>query len=159
MILTDWLLARDYDVHLLLGDGEPPAIEDFREAFRAQSKEPALEDRISSTPAQSVQDIVSQIANTDIVVATRFHNVVLSLVLERPVISISFHHKCASLMSEMGLADYCFDIHELDAASLINRFENLESNQDDVKRVIREGVVRNRRALDEQYRRLLANPG
>jgi polysaccharide pyruvyl transferase WcaK-like protein len=159
VILTDWLLAHDYDVRLLLGDGEPQAVEDFREAFRDQSKEPALEDRISSSPAQSVKEIVSQITDTDVVVATRFHNVLFSLVLERPVISISFHHKCASLMSEMGLADYCFDIHELDAVSLVERFEDLESKQDEVKRVIREGVARNRRALDEQYRQLLANAG
>jgi polysaccharide pyruvyl transferase WcaK-like protein len=157
--LTDWLLARDYDVRLLLGDGEPQAIEDFRQAFRSKSKEPGLEGRISSTLAQSVEDIVSQIANTDIVVATRFHNVLLALVLERPVISISFHHKCASLMSDMGLGDYCVDIHELDGASLINRFETLESNQEDVKRIIGEGVSRSRRALDEQYRRLLASAG
>jgi polysaccharide pyruvyl transferase WcaK-like protein len=150
--LTDWLLAHDYDVRLLLGDEEPQAIEDFREEFRRQSTEPFLESRISTAPARSVQDIVSQIAATDVVVATRFHNLLLALVLERPVISISFHHKCASLMSEMGLADYCFDIHSIDAGSLIKSFEGLESNRDEVKRAIADGIARNRRALNEQYR-------
>ena len=157
VILTDWLLTHGYDVHLLLGDDEPEAIDDFREAFRAQSREPALESRISGAPAQSVRDIVSQIVATDVVVATRFHNLLLSLVLERPVIAISFHHKCASLMSEMGLEDYCFDIHTVDSDILINSFQNLENNQDDIKRVITDGVARNRQALHEQYRRVFAN--
>jgi polysaccharide pyruvyl transferase WcaK-like protein len=39
-------------------------------------------------------------AATDIVVATRFHNVIMALLLNKPVIAISFH-KCASLMSQM----------------------------------------------------------
>jgi len=158
VILADWLLAHEYDVRLLLGDDEPEAIADFREAFSAQSKQPSLKSRIANTPAQSVREIVTQIAATDVVVATRFHNLLLSLVLERPVIAVSFHHKCASLMSEMGLAEYCFDIHAVDAGSLIDGFERLENNRDDVKRVITDGVARNRQALHEQYEHVFATP-
>jgi polysaccharide pyruvyl transferase WcaK-like protein len=157
VILTDWLLAHDYDVRLLLGDDEPEAIEDFREVFRAQSSKLSLESRISSAPARSVREIVSQIATTDVVVATRFHNLLLSLVLERPVIAVSFHHKCASLMNEMGLAEYCFDIHAVDADTLIGGFQRLQDTQDEVKRVITASVTRNRQALGEQYRRVFAN--
>ena len=151
VVFADWLLARDYDLRLLLGDGEPAAITDFLEAFRARSKNPDAEERIATAPAMSVKNIVSQIAEVDIVVATRFHNVLLSLVLERPVIAVSFHHKCSSLMSEIGLPDYCCDIHELDGSWLIRQFQDLERNQDEVQHLIRDGVARSRSALAEQY--------
>ena len=63
------------------------------------------EERILDQPALSVELLLPQIAETDIVLATRPHNVLLALVFNQPVIATSFHHKCASLMRDMGLAD------------------------------------------------------
>jgi|SRR6516225_3197928 len=42
-----------------------------------------------------------------------------ALELHKPVIAISFHHKCTSLMSDMGLAEYCHDINHMNAGRLI----------------------------------------
>src|SRR5207249_10993140 len=96
--------------------------------------------RIIDEPISSVQDLTSQLAATDIVVATRFHNVLLAMLLNKPVIAISFHHKCASLMSEMGLSEYCHDINQMNADRLITQFQQLERNREEVKRIIRQGV-------------------
>jgi polysaccharide pyruvyl transferase WcaK-like protein len=85
------------------------------------------------------------------VVATRFHNVLLALLLNKPVISISFHHKCASLMSEMGLGEYCHDINHMNAGRLIEQFQDVERNAEKLKPVIRQKVEQSRKALDEQY--------
>ena len=67
------------------------------------------------------------------VVATRFHNVLLALLLNKPVIAISFHHKCASLMKEMGLSEYCHDINHMNADRLIEQFQDVERNADKLK--------------------------
>jgi polysaccharide pyruvyl transferase WcaK-like protein len=95
--------------------------------------------------------LLPQIAAADIVVATRFHNVLLALVLNKPVVSISFHHKCASLMSEMGLAEYCHDINHMNTGRLIQQFQDVEKNAEKLKPVIRQRVEQSRKALDEQY--------
>jgi polysaccharide pyruvyl transferase WcaK-like protein len=105
----------------------------------------------------SVEDLLSQIASTEIVVATRFHNVLLALLCNKPVIAISFHHKCESLMSAMGLSSYCLDINELKAETLIDKFCDLETNACKLKPLIREKVIEFRRALDEQYNLIFNN--
>ena len=106
---------------------------------------------ILHAPATSAEQLLAQLAGTDIVVATRFHNILLALLLNKPVISISFHHKCASLMEEMGLSAYCHDINHMDAGRLIEQFQDLERNADKLKPLIRQRVEQSRKALDEQY--------
>ena len=85
------------------------------------------------------EDLLAGLAATDVVVATRFHNVLMAMLLNKPVIAISFHHKCSSLMRQMGLSDYCHDIHQMDADRLIGQFRKLEQEREAVKRHDRAG--------------------
>ena len=91
-------------------------------------------------PIGSVHELLSQLSATDLVVATRFHNVLMSLLLNKPVIAISFHHKCSSLMSEMGLSEYCHDINQMNADALIEQFQALVRNADELERMIAQRV-------------------
>jgi len=146
-----WLLARDYDVRLLVGEvSDRGATDEFKSLLKT-SLGTYDEERIIDQPALSLEQLLPQIAATDIVVATRFHNILLALVLNKPVISISFHHKCASLMAEMGLSDYCQDINHMNAGRLIEQFQDVERNAEKLKTVIRQKVEESRKALDEQY--------
>jgi polysaccharide pyruvyl transferase WcaK-like protein len=147
-----WLLAHDYVIRLLVGEVSDRSVsEDFKSLLRA-SFGAYDEERIIDQPALSAEQLLPQIAATDIVVATRFHNVLLALVLNKPVIAISFHHKCASLMSDMGLAEYCHDINHMNAGRLIEQFQGVEKNAETLKPVIRQRVEQSRKALDEQYK-------
>jgi polysaccharide pyruvyl transferase WcaK-like protein len=151
VIFVGWLLAHEYDVRLLIGD---ICDRSLAQAFRNLLKEQLVmydERRIMNDPASSVDQLLSQLAATDVVVATRFHNVVFSLVLNRPVISISFHHKCTSLMSDMGLAEHCQDINHLDTDELIEQFCHIEKNVEKLRRMIQQRTEVFRKALDEQY--------
>lgn len=146
-----WLLTREYNVRLLIGDFADRSV--TRE-FRSMLKERLAtqdEKRIIDEPVESVEDLLAQLAATDLVVATRFHNVLLSLLLNKPVLAISFHHKCSSLMSQMGMSDYCQDINRLKAGGLIEQFCQLEENAEGLKQMIRQKVADYREALDEQY--------
>ncbi len=60
------------------------------------------------------------------------------------------------LMSQMHMSDYCQDIHQIDSGALIQEFQRIEQNPDEVKRVIAAGVGRARAALEEQDDRLFA---
>jgi polysaccharide pyruvyl transferase WcaK-like protein len=149
---VSWLLAREYDVRLLSGDlGDMRARQEFRTLLKERL--PAYDEaHIVDEPICSVENLLSQIIATDIVVATRFHNVLLAVLCNKPVISISFHHKCESLMSAMELAEYCLDINDFKADQLIQKFCELETNANDIKPLMREKVREAREALDEQYR-------
>ena len=109
------------------------------------------EGRIIDDPVFSVEGLLSQVAATDVVVATRFHNVLFALLLNKPVISISFHHKCVSLMNDMGLSEYCLDINSLNADRLIKKICDLEKNADMVRTLIKQKREEFRATLDEQY--------
>ena len=75
----------------------------------------------------------------------------MSLLLNKPVIAITFHHKCSSLMNEMGSSEYCHDINHMNADTLIEQFQALVRNADDVKQMILQRVETSKLALDEQY--------
>jgi polysaccharide pyruvyl transferase WcaK-like protein len=148
---VEWLLARGYDVRLLIGDlGDTNAKNYFRDLLRKRISATG-EERIVDEPIRSPGDLLLQIAATDLVVATRFHNVLLSLFCNKPVISISFHHKCESLMSSMGLSEYCLDLNNFDADQLSEKFCHLERKCDVLKSAISQKVIEFREALDYQY--------
>jgi polysaccharide pyruvyl transferase WcaK-like protein len=152
-MFSRWLLAQGYDVRLIIGDFEYDTAVARR--FGAALK-PGLPDgdasRVVDEPATSVEELMSQLAATDMVVATRFHNVLLALALNKPVISISFHHKSVSLMRAMELSDYSLDMSDLEVGQLIERFGALERNAEGLKGSIGRKTDEFRRQLDQQYR-------
>jgi polysaccharide pyruvyl transferase WcaK-like protein len=150
-ILVEWLLAREYNVRLLIGDTCDKAVTDEFSALLKVRLSAFDASRIIDEPAVSVEHLLLQLACTDIVVATRFHTVLSALLLNKPVISISFHHKCSSLMAEMGLGEYCQDINHLDCDKLIEQFCGLERNVEKVKVLIKRKAGEFRNKLDEQY--------
>ena len=79
-------------------------------------------------------------------------HVLMALLLDEPVIAISFHHKCALLRTEMESSDdSCHDINQMDAGRLIERFQELEKSAERLKPLIRQKVEESRKAFDEQY--------
>jgi polysaccharide pyruvyl transferase WcaK-like protein len=146
-----WLLANNYDIRLLIGDAcDTPVVKKFKSLLNGRFGNHD-EQRIIDGPVLSVAHLMSQLAETEVVVGTRFHNVLLALLLDKPVIAISFHHKCDSLMSDMGLSEYCHDINHMNAGRLIEQFQDLERDADKLRPMTRQKVEESRKALDEQY--------
>jgi polysaccharide pyruvyl transferase WcaK-like protein len=148
-----WVLDRGYDVRVLIGDFtyDREVLKEFRALLMDRIPADAA-GRVIDSPAHSVEELIAQLAGTDMVVATRFHNVVLSLILGKPVISVSFHHKCASLMKRMGLSAYTQDMSDLDVDRLIEQFRELEKNAEALRASVRRRSEESRTQLDEQYR-------
>lgn len=147
-----WLLAHEYDVRLLIGAlADTPTTGEFKALLKERGVVYG-QGRIIDEPVASFEAVLSQIAATDFMIATRFHNLLFSVLLNKPSISISFHHKCTSLMSQMGLSEYCQDINHMTTAGLIEQFYLLEKNAETVKQKISEKVTESRNVLDEQYR-------
>ncbi len=109
------------------------------------------------TPIYSVNGLLSEIAATDIVVATRFHNILFALLCDKPTIAVSFHHNCESLMNTMGLSEYCVNLDRVDGELLIRTAVKPEEHADDVKALIEERTRRYRRELDRHYTRPFGN--
>ena len=146
-----WLLERKYDVKLLSGDlRDDRSRKELKDLLRSRTATHEYERIIDESP-ESIDSLFSHIAETDIVIATRFHNILLALLSNKPVIAISFHHKCRSLMRSVGLEKYCLDINDFSADSLIETFVDLRKNADDVIAQSSEKARQFCDALDEQY--------
>lgn len=149
--LAKFLLDRGYDIRLIIGELADPQAE-FRRLLEDHSVQydPS---RIVDSPAESVdvQRLLAQIAETDLVVATRFHNVLYALLNNKPTVSISFHNKCADLMSSMGLSEYCLDVNGLRVDAMIEKVRDIEKNSDNLEFLIAERAEQFREELQEQY--------
>lgn len=148
---AQWLLRHNYDIRLFLGEAtDLNVLEEFKSLLKMTMGD-YDEDRVIDQAVDSAEQLLPQIAAADVVVATRFHNVLLSLLLDKPVLAISFHRKCDSLMNQMGLAKYCHDINHMSTAALIEQFVDLEKNAEQLKPVVRQRIAESRKAVDEQY--------
>ncbi len=151
-IFVGWLLDHNYDVRLLIGDlTDKSVVLEFKDILSARLVNYDAE-RIIDQVVSSVDQLLLQVASTDVVIGTRFHNVIMAMLLGKPVISISFHHKCTSLMSQMGLSEYCLDINSFSYGCLIETFCMLEENIETLKLKIIDEAQKRREALEEQYK-------
>ena len=151
-----WLLESGHTVRLIVGDlsydtGVKKELYDTLRRTQARYRP----EQIIDEPVTSVDELWAQLARTDVVVATRFHNLVLALMQERPVLALSYHPKIQSLMADMGLQDYCQDVATLDVARLIEQFRSLELHAPTIRSAIARQTAEYRRSLAEQYQRVL----
>jgi polysaccharide pyruvyl transferase WcaK-like protein len=125
-----WLLDRGHSLRILMGDGtDQRAIDDLRR-FLAEHRPAISPDCIHVAKCSTLHDLMHEIAETDVVVATRFHNVVCALKLGRPVLSIGYAEKNDALMTEVGLGRFCQSIETLDVDLLIQHFVELTGELD-----------------------------
>lgn len=151
-----WLFDHGHSVRLLIGDHtDLRAVRDLQ--TRIAEKRPSLSaDRCAAVPCRSLHDLMREIAKTDVVVATRFHNVVCALKLARPVISVGYADKNDALMTEAGLGRFCQAIESLDVDLLIRQFTELTADADIWHQVLRGIQPRYRARLAHQESALAA---
>lgn len=104
---------------------------------------------------ETVGDLVDRLAATDILIATRFHGIVLSLAAGRPAIGVCYHRKIADVLEETGLSGFHVPIGDLEPAAIIAMVESMELNYGELQGLVRKRANEYRRALDEQYDQLL----
>ena len=149
---VSWLVEHDYRVRLLIGDVtyDRRSVADVLQMLRAWGT-PSRDGQIVAAPVASAERLVEELAGTDLVVATRFHNVLLGLMLGKPVVALSYHPKLAALMEAMGLSQYCHEVDHLDVERLIEQFTDAERNRARLAAAVERRSAECRRALDRQY--------
>jgi polysaccharide pyruvyl transferase WcaK-like protein len=147
-----WLLQNKYKVRFLLGDSlyDIVAKEDLKNQLRKRGYD-CEDGNILDEPITSVEQLISQLATTEAVISPRFHNIILALMLNKPVISLSYHEKFQSLMAELELEEYCQDTGDLNFHRLKEQFIKLMTNADEIKNTIKLKTENNRLALEKQY--------
>jgi polysaccharide pyruvyl transferase WcaK-like protein len=147
-----WLNSRGYTVRLLIGDMQYDSRvrRDLLELLqsRAAAGEPP---KVVSQAVGDVPELIRQLAETDVVISPRLHNLILALMLEKPVIALCDLPKVKALLGELELAHYSLPIETLDLTRLAAAFTRLEAEMAPLKAHIRERVDSYRDAVEQQY--------
>ena len=153
-----WLQAQGHGVRLIIGDAQydTRVREDLialLEARGATAKAPLL----LSDPVPTVEELLRQLRETDAVVSPRFHNLVLALILHKPVIALSDLPKVDALLVDLGMGRFCLPLEGLKTEELTGRFLQLRNDADNLKPYIKDAVEKYRHSVDEQYATVYAN--
>ena len=100
---------------------------------------------------QSLDDLLSALAELDIVVATRYHGILLSLALQKPVLAIAYHDKSRDLMKWLGQGDYVIEGESFRVDELTDRFIALEEHSASISSSLREQMPKFKSAVKAQY--------
>jgi polysaccharide pyruvyl transferase WcaK-like protein len=131
-----YLLDAGYGVRLLTGElGDSTAVDALLAGV--QVARPRAAESIVGGPSNSLTGLMEQMSQTDIVVATRFHNIVCALKMGKPTISLGYSRKNDVLMAEMGLGDYCQHVEQFSVPTLIEHFDTLVENRDALAQNVR----------------------
>lgn len=150
------VLADGHDVQLLIGDTRADEIA-LRDVAALATKDEVQHGgclRVART--RTFRDVLEQIGQTDVVVATRFHNVLLSIMLNRPTISIGYSDKNDALMADFGLGHYCHGLENLDVEAVRRQIDQLVRRPDEATAGLKQAISTARQSLDAQYDRLCA---
>jgi polysaccharide pyruvyl transferase WcaK-like protein len=148
---------RKYAVRILVGDyvWDRGVRQDLRRVLKERGV--TYEDgKIIDTAAFSIDELLLQLSTLDIVVLSRFYNLVLALMLRKPIFAVSYHaEKFQPLMEGVGLSEFCHDIDHIDVDELIGKVIRLQENAPAISVQTARQTESYRAALDEQYERML----
>jgi polysaccharide pyruvyl transferase WcaK-like protein len=131
---TAWLLAQNYNVEIFTSDiiVDRYAILDLEHRVLANicSFSTAT---VTVRPVSTLEELLCQMSTFEVVITSKFHGVVFSHLLAKPVIALSYHCKIDDLMRTVGHQEYCMNIEQFEVRSLIDTFMSLVRNSDNLK--------------------------
>ena len=150
-----WLTDQDYDVLLLTGDREDePAVDEMLDRLREHGG--PVPTSVSYRPTRTLQELMRQLALVDVLVGSRFHNIVCALKMGTPLVSLSYAAKNDVLLEIMGLEGFSQHIESFELDRLVAQFRDALDCRDDLSERIRSGVRVLKTQLAQQDALLLA---
>jgi polysaccharide pyruvyl transferase WcaK-like protein len=124
------LLDRGYRVLLLAGEVSDEHVVSDLLARVSEARGPQIvQAGLRAEPSGSFYSVMQQMAQTDVIVASRYHNLVCALMMGRPTLSISYSIKDDALMRDAGLGGLCQPIEEFDVGGLLAQVTEVVANR------------------------------
>ena len=152
---VQWLVETGHQVVLFPTQlrADPLVIDDIRQALNGYGNDDSV--RVSSA-FRDVQGLIHELCEMDLVVANRYHGILLSIALNKPVLGLAYHDKSNALLKHISAGEYSMDVKDLDLGQMQARFALLESQAKSVKQIMVDKIRTLRVALDRQYDQVLA---
>jgi polysaccharide pyruvyl transferase WcaK-like protein len=145
------LLASGHSIVLFSTDSpDRPLVDEMRAALLTGAPD-GWHQRLSVEAPDTAGEILAILGPLDMVIASRLHGVILSHLMCRPVVAISYDRKVRAHMSEAGYSRFCVDLPALSVAALALLFEALQAERTSVHEDLRIQTAKWRATLAEQY--------
>ena len=147
--------AAGCDVRLVHGEhGDGAAMDDV--LARVAAVDETLSARIERVEAPDFDELLRAVGDLDLLVATRFHNVVAGLMTARPVVSLGYAAKNRDVMESFGLGRYCHEVERFDVDTVLAQVQELRRVGAALVPDIRERALEHAAQHQRQLLRLLA---
>ncbi|HEX5483013.1 MAG TPA: polysaccharide pyruvyl transferase family protein [Terriglobia bacterium] len=157
--LTDfssWLLAEGYALEIYCSDMmDFYSLEDLRERLQIS---PIAAPNLTFRPALTLRELFRQMSAFDFVVTSKFHGVIFSHLLGKPVMALSYLPKFHHLMQAVGHEQYCMEAEQVTAGWLIEQFKRMVSESDQLRTLFRETSARYSKELAAEFDKVFLRP-
>ncbi len=147
-----WLSGEHYEWKIFSAERSVDvyAVEDLKDRLRTRLPATGLVE-ICAPLIETVEDLLTEMAGFDFVITSKFHGVVFSHLLAKPMVAISYHVKIDDLMRNVGDSQYCLNIESFDSASLQRAFSALAENSPPLRMKYQQIVATCARSLNHQF--------
>jgi polysaccharide pyruvyl transferase WcaK-like protein len=150
--LSTWLIENNFRISLFPSQltMDPPVIE--KVILSIKNRISAKRERqIVYKEVNNLKDLLIEINASDIVFASRLHGIILSLVMHKPVLAISYLPKVSTLMDEIKLSENCIEYDQFNLKWAIDRIISVKNNKETLTSKIRSTTNQYHDSLMEQY--------
>ncbi len=140
-------LDRGWEVRLLTGDVEDSAV--VREVADATVTD-AERARVVEAPVSSMADLIDVVAGVDVLVGSRYHNVLCGVLMGVPTLSVSYAAKNDALLASAGLGDFCHPADDVRPELLAEQLDALVDQAEHRSEVMAKGLAEARAAAARQ---------
>jgi polysaccharide pyruvyl transferase WcaK-like protein len=98
-----------------------------------------------------VNELLAEMRKMDVVVASRLHGIILSHLLGKPALAISYDRKVRAHAEDMGQERFCLDLRGCTSQQLMDSLAKLGSEPDKISAAIRARVKERSQKLESQY--------
>lgn len=134
--LVQGLLKDGLEVVLVGGDSS-----DVRTAHEIANRCAALEAASLGPRVADVDDyagLLDLVATGEVVVASRYHNLVAAIRAGRPILSIGYAPKCTQLLQSVGLASYAYELTDFDADAVHSAVMHMLATSEEIAQLVQE---------------------
>jgi polysaccharide pyruvyl transferase WcaK-like protein len=148
------LCGRGRTVTLVIGDRADLELA-RRILQRLRARSPGVADRVSvASQAHDLNSIMREMARAEVVVASRFHNVVAALAVGKPVVSLGYARKNRDLLQAFGLPDWSQNMDDFDVDRAAAEVEEAAARRIELEPVIQARLESYRTRLADQMEEL-----
>lgn len=148
------LVDAQRTVTLLTGDVHDQAVAGTVAAAVRHARPELGHEALGVSSANSLEEIMAEIAPAEVAVASRFHNLICALKLAKPTVSLSYAAKNADLLAEFELEEFSQPVDGFDVALLIEQVAEVVRRHPSRKERMLATLERSTAAVQQQYRRL-----